>query len=121
MTINIAPATSKFTFVSDEFSGKYGVEEGENTNIGLGFNLSGYFKFLLIENVTMENILSMYSDYLNKPGNVDIDYQMNYLINVNKYMNMRVALHMLIDDNASSKIQIKEIFGLGVTYTFHKK
>lgn len=121
MTVNIAPATSRFTFVSDEFSGKYGVEPGENTNMGLGFNLSGYFKFLLIENVTMENIIALYSDYLNNPGNIDIDYQMNYLINVNKYMTMRVNMHMLIDDNASSKIQIKQIFGLGVTYTFHKK
>ena len=121
MTVNIAPATSRFTFVSDEFSGKYGVDPGENTKVGLGFNLSGYFKFLLIENVSMENIIAMYSDYLNDPGNIDIDYQMNYLINVNKYMTMRVNIHMLIDDNASSKIQIKEIFGLGVTYTFHKK
>ncbi|MFT5762519.1 MAG: hypothetical protein ACI8WA_001649, partial [Polaribacter sp.] len=30
ITINIAPATSRFTFVSDEFSGKYGVDPGEN-------------------------------------------------------------------------------------------
>lgn len=121
MTINIAPATSRFTFVSDEFSGKYGVEQGENTKIGLGFSLSSYFKFVLFENVTMENIFALYSDYLNKPKNIDIDYQMNYIINVNKYMTMRIALHMLIDDNASSKIQFKEFFGLGVTYTFHKK
>lgn len=117
--INVAPATSRFTFVSDKFSGKYGVKEGRNSTYALGFSLSGYLKFVVMENVTMENIIAIYSDYLMKPQNVDLNYQMNYYVNVNKYLSVNVTIHGIIDDNASSRIQLKEIFGLGVNYTFH--
>lgn len=120
-TINIAPATTRFTFVSDEFSGKYGVEPGKNTNLALGFSLSAYFKFKVMENVTMQNIIAMYSNYLQRAQNVDLDYQMRFSVLVNKYLSMDILFHTLIDDNASSKVQFKEIFGLSVKYTFHKK
>lgn len=120
MKVNIAPATARFTFVSDEFSGKYGVEQGENTNLALGFSLSAYFKLKLMENVTMQNIIAIYSDYLEKAQNVDLDYQIRFSVYVNKYMSMDIFLHTLIDDNASNKVQFKEIFGLNLKYVFHK-
>jgi len=120
-TINIAPASARFTFVSDEFSGKYGVEQGKNTKIALGFSLSAYFKFKIFEDVTMQHIFALYSNYLQRAQNVDIDYQVRFSVPVNKYLSMDILLHTLIDDNASSKVQFKEIFGLSVKYTFHRK
>ncbi|MGB0879441.1 MAG: DUF3078 domain-containing protein [Polaribacter sp.] len=116
--INIAPATSRFTFVSKEFSGKYGVPIDKKHNFSLGFNLSGYIKFDLMENVIMENNIVFYTDYLEKPQNIDMNYQMNLLLNVNKYLSMNITLHTILDDNASSKIQFREVFGLGVNYMF---
>jgi len=116
--INIALATARFTFVSDEFSGKYGVKEGDNSSFGLGFNLSAYFKFELIQDLTMENILAVYSDYLDNPQNIDIDYQMRYLVKVNEYLSMNLGFHLIVDDNASSKVQFKQVFGLGLNYIF---
>ena len=121
LRINIAPATSRFTFVSKEFSGKYGVDLGKRHNFSLGFNLSSYMKFELMENVTMENILALYSDYLEKPENIDINYQMNFLMDINKYLSMNITFHAIFDDNTSSKIQFREVFGLGIKYTFHNK
>ncbi|SEC53496.1 Protein of unknown function [Tenacibaculum sp. MAR_2009_124] len=118
--VNIAPASARLTFVSDEFSGKYGVDEGRNTSFGLGFNLSGYFKFHVMKNVEMENILAMYSDYLDKPQNIDVDYQMRFFIKINKNLSTNLGFHTIIDDNASSKIQFKQMFGLGLNYIFHK-
>ena len=119
--INIAPATARFTFVSDEFSGKYGVDPGENTSFSLGFNLSAYYKTSVMENILMENILTLYSDYLHNPQNIDVDYQVNFFVKVNKNVSVNVAFHTVIDDNASSKIQFKQVFGLGFNYIFHKK
>ncbi len=121
ITLNMAPATARYTFVSDEFSGKYGVDPGENLKFALGFSLSAYLKFEIMENITMQNIIALYSNYLINPQNVDLDYQAKFIIDVNKYMTVDVLLHTLIDDNASSKIQFKEIFGLGFKYIFHKK
>ncbi len=119
--LNIAPASARFTFVSDEFSGKYGVPEGDNSIFGLGFNLSAYFKFFVMKDVLMENIFAMYSDYLDHPQNVDIDYQMRFFVKINKYLSTNVAFHTIVDDNASSKVQFKQIFGLGLNYVFHKR
>ena len=113
--------SSRFTFVSDEFSGKYGVDPGENTKFALGFSLSAYFKFTLLENVTMENIIAMYSNYLKRAQNIDLDYQMRFAVYINRYMSVDILFHTLINDDASSRVQFKEIFGLNLKYTFHKK
>lgn len=119
-TINIAPATARFTFVNNEFSGSFGVPQGDNVKFGLGFSLSAYFKFKILDNVTVRNIFALYSNYLERPQNIDLDYQMRFSIPLNRYLAMDILLHTLIDDNASSKVQFKEIFGLSFKYTFHK-
>lgn len=118
--VNIAPATSRFTFVSRPFSGMYGVEEGKTSSYGLGLNMSAFLKFTLMKDVTMENIIAVYSDYLDNPENVDINHQANFNVGVNKYLSMNLTLHLISDANASSKIQFRQLFGLGVNYTFHK-
>ena len=121
LNMNIAPATARYTLVNDFFSGKFGVEEGRNTAFSLGFNLSGYYKFNLMENIQMENIITLYSDYLANVGNIDTDYQINIHFKVNKSIKMQMTFHTIIDDNASSKIQFRQLFGLGVNYNFHDK
>jgi hypothetical protein len=119
--INIAPATIRYTFVNDLFSGQFGVKEGRNTNFGFGFNLSAFYKTDIMENINLENILAVYSDYLDNPENIDIEHQLNFFFKVNKFINMNITLHTIIDSNASSKIQFRELFGMGVNYSFHKK
>lgn len=121
LNLNIAPATARYTFVNDFFSGKFGVEEGENTAFSLGFNLSGYYKFALMTNIEMENVLTAYSDYLANVGNIDLDYQTNIRFKVNNNVKMHMTFHTIIDDNASSRIQFRQLFGLGVNYSFHEK
>ena len=121
LNMNIAPATARYTLVNDFFSGKFGVEQGRNTAFSLGFNLSGYYKFNLMENIQMENIITLYSDYLANVGNVDTDYQTNIRFKVNKSIKMLMTFHTIIDDNASSRIQFRQLFGLGVNYNFHDK
>jgi hypothetical protein len=118
--VNIAPATSRFTFVSKPFSGMYGVPEGKTSVYGLGLNMSAFLKFTLMKDVTMENIIAIYSDYLDSPENVDINHQANFLVGINKYLSMNLTLHVISDTNASSRVQFRQLFGLGVNYTFHK-
>lgn len=120
LKVNIAPGTSRFTFVSKPFSGKYGVPEGKTSTYGLGFNMSAFLKYKVMKNVTMENIVAVYSDYLMNPENIDINYQVNFLVIINKYLTTNLTLHGIADDNASSRVQLREVFGLGVNYTFHK-
>jgi len=114
--INLAPITSKITIVSDEFSGQYGTYLGKNTRYEFGFNGSLNYKTTIMENITMENILNVYANYLDKPQNIDLDYQLNFIMQINKYLSTNLNFHTIVDDNATSKVQFKEVFGLGVNY-----
>ncbi len=116
--VNIAPATSKLTLVSNQFSGQYGTDPGKTSRYELGFYTALYYKTTLMENVTMENIFNAYSNYLEDPQNIDINYQLNFVMQINKYLSTNLSLHAIIDDNASSRTQFKEVFGLGVNYIF---
>jgi hypothetical protein len=120
LRVNIAPATSRFIFVSKPFSGMYGVPEGKRSIYGIGLNMSAFLKFKLMDNVTVENIIALYSDYIDNPQNIDINHQANFEVDVNKYLSVNLTLHLKSDTNASSKIQFRQLFGLGVNYTFHK-
>ncbi len=62
--------------------------------------------------------LNLYSNYLDAPQNVDVDYQMNVVMKINKYLSANVALQAIYDDNAVQAIQLKELFGIGVNYGF---
>ena len=116
--INIAPATTKATFVSDDFSGQYGTEIGETSLYQLGFYTSIYYKATLMDNVTVENIFNAYANYLEEPQNIDLNYQINFVMQINKYLSTNLNLHIIIDDNASRYVQFKQLFGLGVNYIF---
>lgn len=62
----------------------------------------------------MENILNFYANYFEKPQNVDVDYQMNLVMKINKCMSANVALQAIYDDNAITKVLFREVFGLGI-------
>ena len=113
--------TSKFIFVHDhftEFAPAFGVEQGDNMRYELGASISGYYKATLMENVTVENILNLYSNYLEDPQNVDIDYQLNVVLKINKYLSTNFALQTIYDDNSYQGFQIRQAVGVGLNYTF---
>ena len=121
LKVNIAPATSKLIVVHDhftEFGSSFGVEQGETTRYELGAAVNGYYKFNIMENVSVENILNFYSNYLEDPQNVDIDYQLNIVMKINKYLSTNFAFQTIYDDNAFRGFQTKQIIGLGVNYGF---
>ena len=66
----------------------------------------------------MENIFNTYSNYMEDPQNIDLNYQINFVMQINKYLSTNLNFHMIVDDIASSQIQLKQLFGLGVNYIF---
>lgn len=125
LKINIAPATSKLVMVHSHFtenlaigSSYFGVDPNKTTRYEFGVALNGYYKLELLKNVSMENILNLYSNYLDKPGNIDLDYTVNFVMKINKYMSTNVTIQAIYDDNAIKALQTKEVFGLGVNYIF---
>jgi hypothetical protein len=64
-------------------------------------------------NVSIENRLNLYSNYLdNNPQNVDIDYQMHLVMKINKYLSANVALQTIYDDNSIQAVQLSEVLEL---------
>lgn len=125
LKVNIAPATSRVIFVHSEFTDGlpdgvtyYGVEGNKTTRYELGAAINAYYKLTVLENITMENILNLYSNYLENPQNVDIDYQMNLVMKVNKYISANIAFQAIYDDNATKGFQVRQVFGLGMNYVF---
>jgi len=121
LKVNIAPATSKLILVHDhftEFGSSFGVEQGKTTRYELGAAVNGYYKFNIMENVSVENILNLYSNYLEEAQNVDIDYQLNIVMKINKFLSTNFAFQTIYDDNSFRGFQTKQIIGLGVNYGF---
>lgn len=126
LKVNFAPLTSKLTFVNKDFTsipgyvdGSYfGVDANKGLRYELGFYTSGYYKFNIMENVSAENTLNLYSNYLEDPKNVDMDYTLAIVMKINKYMSANIAFQAIYDDNAFQGFQTREVFGLGVNYGF---
>ncbi len=119
---NIAPATTKLVIVDRNFTlpkdAYFGVEEGKSTRLELGLSATGRLKIDLAENMSMENILNLYSNYLESPENIDIDYTMNLIMKINSHFTTNLIFQTIYDDNAFEGFQIREVFGLSFNYGF---
>lgn len=121
LKVNFAPATSKLIVVHShltDFGPAFGVKQGESSRYELGAAVNAYYKLDIMKNISVENILNLYSNYLEDFQNVDIDYTVNVVMKVNKYISANLSMQAIYDDNAYEGFQTKEVFGLGVNYVF---
>ena len=133
LKLNIAPATARLILVNSQFTdvgqgqsaidafnqiGYFGVKANETSRFEFGAAIGGYGKFTLSKNIVMENVLNLYSNYLEDLKNVDIDYTMNLVMSVNKWITANIAFQAIYDDNAVKGFQIREAIGVGLTYGF---
>ncbi len=126
LNINIAPVTSRMIFVDKEFTnvagyvdGDYfGVDAGESTRFEFGGSIAANLKFSLSERISIENILNLYSNYIESPENIDIDYTLNLYLKVNRYVSFSFVFQSIYDDNATGAFQIRQVTGIGLDYKF---
>ena len=126
LKFNLAPATVKITYVDNAFTsapgyvdGKYfGVDANASTRYEVGLYAAGFYKFALMTNVTFENIISLYSNYLEDSQNVDLDYQLNVVMKINRYLSTNVSVQTIYDDNAFEGVQTRQVLGLGINFQF---
>lgn len=133
----ISPATMKSTFVLDEIlssQGAFGVNKGENLFLELGFLITNTWEKQIITNVLMNHRLNLYTDYIRSFGNIDVDWELNFNLKVNQYINANIGTHIIFDDDIKfdevvaddgtivdpgiSRIQFKQLLGVGFTYSF---
>jgi len=126
LKVNLAPLTSKLTFVdksktsiSGYVEGSYfGVDANKSMRYELGFYASGYYKLNLMANVSAENTLNLYTNYLENPQNIDIDYTLAVVMRVNRYLSTNLVVQTIYDDNAFRGLQTRQILGIGLNFGF---
>ena len=146
----LSPLTLKSTFVLDQNladSGAFGVtpatydelgnrlSKGKNSREEVGILLTSAFERQLIENIVVRNLVSLYTDYLNDFGNVDIDWEVNFNFKVNEYVRATLGSHLKYDNDVKitveaednspdetvlegAKVQWKQLLGIGVLVDF---
>lgn len=139
----ISPITLRSTFVLNERlanQGAFGVDpaiydedgnlikKGSKTRTELGILLTNEYAVKVFENIQLNNKLSLYTDYLNRFGNIDINWELHFNFQVNDYVVAKLGSHLKYDDdikiqeeNAEGdlvdrgpKVQWKQQLGIGV-------
>jgi hypothetical protein len=144
--VYISPVTLKNTLVLDQTlanKGAFGVNkaifdaqgnmisEGKQSKTEFGFLVTNYYKKEVLKNITMENRLSLYSDYLNNFGNVDVEWKLQFDLVVNQYVSANIGTHAIYDDDVKTTemvdgvkvakgpaLQLKQSLGVGMVYVF---
>lgn len=131
LSILLAPVSGKFTFVTDDSlsnEGAFGVDPGSKVRSELGATAQFQYKKEVLKNVTLDTKLGLFSNYLDKPQNVDLDWKVQFNMKVNDYLSANLITHMIYDDDvkivdadtgtSSAKLQFMESFGVGLTFKF---
>ena len=129
-TAVLSPAAWRGTFVlndrlSDE--GAYGVKPGKRllSEFGANLKLEGRYEFL--KNMTLYSRLDLYSDYLRKPQNVDINWEVQINMVINKWFSTTLTTNMVYDDDVKitlsdgrkvKRVQFKVLLGVGLQFNF---
>jgi len=132
----IAPLTAKLTIVNDQVlsdAGAFGVSNGESLKSEIGGYLRviysrNDFKSEFLSNVSFTTKIDLFSNYANNPQNIDVSWETLITLKVNKFISVNFNTHLLYDDDikipieageaVGSKVQFKEILGVGFSYKF---
>ena len=140
----IAPLTMKNTYVLDDSlaaARSFGLDPLETGNIRT--ELGGYVRLQLqlknedakrkaFQNISFTSKLDLFSNYLQNPDRIDVNWENLLQLKVNQYISCTVSTHLIYDDDINitvfddaglpagngPRLQFKEVLGVGFAYTF---
>ena len=146
----ISPVTSKTTIVYSEMladAGAYGVEPAEYDTAGVKIKdgqmvrseFGGYFKLTykkdIFKNVNFATKLELFSNYINEPQNIDVNWENIIGLKVNKYISASISTNLIYDHDipvpvertdangatymsTGPRLQFKQVLAVGFSYKF---
>ncbi|MFM1932740.1 MAG: hypothetical protein RL226_2043 [Bacteroidota bacterium] len=139
-TAFLSPATYKMTVVLDSALssvGAYGVDPGTNVRSEIGGYVRLGYTTDLVENVSLMTRIDLFSNYINNPQNIDINWETLISMKVNKFMSATISTQLLYDDDVILQkkdpvledgvvldsgrgpgVQFKEVLAIGFSYKF---
>jgi hypothetical protein len=128
----LSPVSTKFTFLLDDSLstvGAFGVSPGNKFRAEFG----AYAKFAytqedLLKNVDLDTKLDLFSNYLDKPQNIDVNWDIRFNMKINSYLTANFGTTLKYDDNIKyvdssgvvhgPRVQLKQFLGIGLAYKF---
>lgn len=124
LTVTLRPANARWTFVLDkdlQYAGSYGLKkDGDSSLFQFGFYGSAMYKVKLMENITLMNTASVFSNYLDHPERLVMSYTGILNMKINKYISTVLSLDLMYDHNMIKKTQLKQTLGVGFAYNIDK-
>ncbi|MBE0655999.1 MAG: DUF3078 domain-containing protein, partial [Bacteroidales bacterium] len=126
----LSPVTGKFTIVTNDSlsaEGAFGVDPGEKFRAELGGFVKAAYKINIMENVDIGTKIDLFSNYLHNPQNIDVNAEILVAMKINEFMSATLNVLMIYDDDINllqsddtigPGLQVKEVFGVGLSYTF---
>jgi hypothetical protein len=127
----LSPIGGKATFVlNDTLSahGSFGVDSGKVFRAEMGASARIALKQDLMKNVTLTTSMDLFSNLLDKPQNIDVNWTALIDMKINEFLSANFSTTLMYDDNIKSvdnegvrhgpKIQFKEILGVGLSFKF---
>lgn len=139
LSLNFAPLTGGVVIVNDPaLREKYGnyktAEDGSLITMPVKFELGAQLKLDLKvkigSNFDFASYLTLFSDYLDKPQNIRVNWDTVTDFKINKFFAINFRTYLIYDDDimikdaknpdapAKQRVQFKEIFTIGFTYSF---
>jgi hypothetical protein len=141
-SINFSPLSYKGTFVTDTVhidQTQYGIAKNRKSLNEPGVSIMITNEFKPIESVTIVNRVQLFTNYIHKPQNVDVDWEMIVTAKLNWFTDVRFNPHLIFDDDTrtdeqykngqpvlntdgtpkkTARIQFKEMLGLSLFFRF---
>ncbi len=136
-SLYFSPITGRVTIVNDERlaeEGAFGVntlDANDTTHHAInkvryefGARAVAKFQYPLAKNIDFSSKLELFSNYLNHPERIDVDWQNMLVLKVNDWLNANLATHLIYDYDIpfhneagdlikGSKVQFKEVLAIG--------
>jgi hypothetical protein len=146
--LQVLPLSGKITYVNNQEladAGAFGVESAQYNDVGVlikpgermrsefGGTLKVHYKNTIGQNVSIDTKATLFSNYKDQAGSIDVDWQLLLLMKINKYLSANITTHLIYDEDVSialdldkdgvfessgPRVQFKELFGLGLSYSF---
>jgi Protein of unknown function (DUF3078) len=138
LSVFISPATLRYTFVENQIlsdEGAYGVTPGQKYLVQAGAYFKGNYSATVCKGVTVCTNLELFSNYLNEPEDIVVDWTNFIQLKVNKFLSVTINTELIYDNNTlipiyakennvevlvgkGPRTQFKELSGLGLAYNF---
>jgi hypothetical protein len=100
--INFSPLSYRNTFVLDTVNinqTNHGIEQDKRTRQEMGGQIVIKNSMTLFDDLKVNNNIRLFSNYLDKPQNIDMDWEMSLEKQISYLFSIRLNLHLIYDDD----------------------